>query len=403
MTTLTAWYIVFICISILLGLLIINWYITFITLYKRNTQQICVRYPKAVILSGICFSIQACISTPLAIILNGIVYDADPSKRYVFLDVIYAKAVQFGVQAMPYFLIYRAYMLYFDIRWNLALQDSQWQIHIDPSLKQNWFLSNRKSFGSRKKCAVFLFSIWFFYFIANTIFLIANGFSIQKNKDVRMLLTTPQTYVVPFIFFIIILCKLPEFNDIYLVRKEIKYSILIWFLWLIINAISGLIDRITGGSGTSAAYGTITYGLTHLRISFLSVTICYLLFHWTAKKFHLPTNVFSLWSYNDNAILLDQYSVPNKRQTSISIGSEKITYLNILKDTVGFRYFTNHLSKSWAIENVLFIIEIIQFRNKLQQIFGSINTDDTNLLSLFEITSQVPKSSLVDEIDEKKK
>ena len=67
---------------------------------------------------------------------------------------------------------YRAWIVYFDIKWNKALEDKKWRLHIDPN-ESNWFLKNRHTFwGNPRKIGIALFihiSLWasfIFVFIA---------------------------------------------------------------------------------------------------------------------------------------------------------------------------------------------------------------------------------------------
>eukprot|EP01084_Bolivina_argentea_P099225 178367_1 len=343
MDGLDLWFVIVICICIALGLNILSWCSTFYILYRKNIKQICLRYPKAVILSGLCFSTQLCITSPLGILINGILLHE--GERYIALDIFYSILNQLSLGGMSYMFAYRVFMIYFDIKWNLALQDSEWQLHIDANLQQNnsWFIRKKKTFGNSKTCGLILFVVWLIFFISYITAVLING--LQKNQQIRYTIVTIQ-WLIPLIFFIIISCKLPKFNDIYLIRKEIKTIVITWILYLVIGTIIGLF--------IGADHGTWGYAFAHLRGGIWMTILCYIQFPWIFKQFDLPTNIFAMYinfrRVNDmNNMDKFMISTPN----DVKNGT-KTTCFNILKDDTGFRAFANYLSKSWAIENLLF-------------------------------------------------
>ena len=60
--------------------------------------------------------------------VNRVIFDL---RRYTGNVWIYISACLTTVLSM-YLLVYRGYMTYFEIQWNLAMDNSQWRLSIDP-------------------------------------------------------------------------------------------------------------------------------------------------------------------------------------------------------------------------------------------------------------------------------
>merc|ERR1712176_773536 len=117
---------------------------------------------------------------------------------------------------MVYMSIYRGYIVYFDIKFNEALQDEKWRIYIDPTEK-NWFLKNKQKWGSGKRVAIILsviYGLLAFLGITRSWFVVGG-----IDKICRYLLGI--NILIAATFGMILYCKFPAFDDVWFIRKEI--------------------------------------------------------------------------------------------------------------------------------------------------------------------------------------
>eukprot|EP01084_Bolivina_argentea_P066724 121647_1 len=104
----------------------------------RNTKEIASRRPYSSMIAGILCIVGFVLKDPFVLAM----YNTS------FIDVIpYAPAItntisQFTNIAPFHIFTYRAYMVYFDIKWNQAMEDVEWRTYIDAN-ESNWFLKNK--------------------------------------------------------------------------------------------------------------------------------------------------------------------------------------------------------------------------------------------------------------------
>eukprot|EP01084_Bolivina_argentea_P305077 526991_1 len=192
-------------ISILILLIItplsICWLWSFYLL--RNTPEIAARRPYSSILAG-----AICIGGAIFGTIILLIYNSSIITRFPYA-VVLTNSIALVVYVGPYHLFtYRAYMVFFDICWNKAMEHQSWRLYIDPN-ETNWFLKHRSTWGSKNRIAALLFT----HFIIWLIIIIVLSATISA-QTVNCLWVQQECYH----YFVI-------FDDFYFISNEIKLTL----------------------------------------------------------------------------------------------------------------------------------------------------------------------------------
>eukprot|EP01084_Bolivina_argentea_P087389 157835_1 len=340
----------------IIGIFMLLWVINFYRL--RNLTEISARRPKSSVIAGIICTIATAITAPgLLLFLN---IESIPHMVGT-RTLLYILANTAG-PGLYHVLTFRAFIIYFDIKFNEALEDTKWRLHIDPA-ETNWFLKNRNLWGNHKRIAMLLFIHWVFWLIVGTIL------TFLPNRDKASLYTRATlalSTLAPTTIDCILYCKFPKFNDVFHISDEIKLTLKAEIIEIIIFYIAAI--------ALNAQPPTYEYiGLQYLPI-IISFIFASIIFLWVLKKFSLPSNPCYVTNYleviNLNHELSSQKSITlsyahSQEQHEHKPKNKTESIHRILQSKHGFNAFARHLTKEFCIENLLFVVETQQWLQSL--------------------------------------
>eukprot|EP01084_Bolivina_argentea_P087391 157837_1 len=359
----------------IIGIFMLLWVINFYRL--RNLTEISARRPKSSVIAGIICTIATAITAPgLLLFLN---IESIPHMVGT-RTLLYILANTAG-PGLYHVLTFRAFIIYFDIKFNEALEDTKWRLHIDPA-ETNWFLKNRNLWGNPKKLSIILFTHWFAWILLMTIICIAYGD--KPNSYARYIIAV--SGLTPFIINIVLYFKFPKFFDIFGVYNEIKLTLKVEIIQLSVFYLCALL--------LGAEPYTYKY-VFFMILSGLVPFIFILVIHFRVfKLFHLPLFPFYKSSFIKNVLLM-QHEVSFSSHTSLSHSTyskderspNKFRLEHVIIDKHGFDEYAKHLTKEWCIENLLFFMETQEWINS--------NNIQKNTKIHLTFPDSAPKSKIV--------
>eukprot|EP01084_Bolivina_argentea_P271847 462660_1 len=304
-------------------------------------------------------------------------------------------------------LVLRFWMLYFDIRYQIAIRDNVWKSIIDEhyvaneenlsSVKFNieddsddlWFIKNKITNGNTK----WMFKVWFsrsfmsILCILILMIVIEIIFNVGILSSRRGLIETVFTilFFIPFLFMIYIYHKIPPFHDTYFIRKEI---VVIHNIDLIDVVASATVSIIANYGIYSANNGNVTISNPYLNAVVLvtfyimgisHIIIVYIMTFWVKNKIIQDKKQITVL-YNTNSQCPNDFPMDLRQ---------------ILEHQFGYELFMEHLVKEHANENLLSLTEFMQFKYLLIE---DNKIDDTLMINEVEInlpSDYIPKSSIV--------
>eukprot|EP01084_Bolivina_argentea_P004120 7803_1 len=364
------------CINILwlLSIISIIWLLSFYLL--RNQRQILARDPHVSILKGILCVMGIMICYPCVLYFYNINNVPKPSKQ--ICQAITNLLILVTTVGPYHIFTFRAYMVYFNSKWNTALIDTKWRMSIDPN-ESNWFLNNRNTWGNPKRIGTILFlHVLLWIIILETI-------NIIDHENLSMIRTgLGISALIPTIFDAIIYIKFPKFNDLLSITDEIKLILRFEITLIILFSIFGLV--------LNAQH----YSYKFLILSIIPPIMLFIFilcsFYYPLKQCNLPTTPWNAIKYINISRLDYNYpSIPPVSPTTDEIDNRKFDIRQILQNEIGFNEFARHLTRELCIENLLFLVETSQWLDVLSEQYGF--TED--ILQL-KFTDSAPKSPIVD-------
>ena len=207
------------------------WLCSFITLKHR--KEIVSRRPISSILAAVLSIFGLAVHLPMIVILLNVSFARGFDEAYILTNIL----TLFAQSAPFHIFTYRAYMVYFDIKWSLAMKDQEWRLHIDPHEK-NWFLRHKNTFGNHKFVGFTLFIHWSLWLIIVTV----ASFVFNDLRLSRIAIGGPG--IISIICDFIIYLKFPKFDDLFGISDEITLTIqmevygisLYYILFTVVNA-----------------------------------------------------------------------------------------------------------------------------------------------------------------------
>eukprot|EP01084_Bolivina_argentea_P065683 119730_1 len=340
---------------LLLGLICICWVFSFYLL--RTVSDIAMRRPQSSIFIGILCIIGLTISFPYVIFISNISSMPDHPHKGETTSII----LLINVVGLYHVFSFRSFRVYFDIKWQQALDDQKWRLHIDPNEK-NWFLRNKHSWGSAKRLGfIFLTHLFFWAFFA---FIVVSVHGPNAKRHISWVFGA--SGILPTIFDIIMYIKFPKFKDVFNITQEIKYTLTLEIFVMIVMPIIWFLSNPT--------FHTISF-LFYTNLSPICLFIYVFLIHYRplhASK--LPTNPVAAMkyiSYNNqlNSMNILQPESPiGSSSTGTNLNAQEVVsnmqtmrLQHVISHEIGFNLFARHLTKEWSIECLLFLLETSQW------------------------------------------
>ena len=372
-------------VYIISGLITLNWtYIIYLLYINCDIKGLIARSPKSIIISGIILTIYYILVLPYN--MNTWNFK-DLHWIYEFIGWILICIFSYSPALI---LLCRTFNIYFQLKYNIHLS-SKWKELI--TLKSNDFdkLSNfYHNFVTNNYVYYIVFIIHGILLVTFLILWLTNNafngnLPIYIPKSVLTVMTLP-TMIGYFIFALI----LPVYNDVYYIRQETKYLAV---FRIIINILQNV-------AGYACATDPQLFLFVMSIVSFPTfVTLSVFGLYYPLYKLKLPTR---FWEVN---LWIKQYN--GLKTLSIeSDGSDKsiksiMTIDGVWNDKESLDAFALYCLKEFSVENMIFLIEINEFKSVLHKMFRDNNIDISNDISkkYFDLQSYIPKSAIVGDIN----
>ena len=394
----------------------------------RNKQTLKKRY--------CIITIIECIIIILVFIFNGFTPVADilrDERGLIIRQTTFYFAI-FLEHCVIWCWIWRFWMIFYDIRWMLACQQSQWQSIIDTNGKQNWFIINKSRYGNKSYVFKILFIVCILCGFIGTLL----RFIFDGEGGFRDEIGEATNYVFQLIGYIILLFitfKIPKFDDHIYVRVELKLLSMILSVMMITIIIITIIEQILKINDDHYDDSQIVLFLIIYNIVNLCNFLCLLVSTWFVlnklsvllvdknDKFASNKNSYVLMNNNDNSIDTEVYTdmknfmdnaqnivfEHNTLNGTLTLNKdlyENIKLSSVIQNGKSFDLFMIHLSMEFSMECLLSFVEFVQFK---QHMYNHITINNTYTISESEkdkyigfdqdldikFPDNVPKSSIV--------
>lgn len=383
-----------------------------------------------VIIIGLLLIFEFCIDRPLALIDDANVFiHLINTESFNVLHTIHFFLFPLQIHGLKLALLWRYFSIYFDINFVHCLRSSEWKSIISTKFKQeNWFLAHKETIGNISWQFKKFLICWLFISIFAIIICNLYQFNIYSETFASILHGIIIFLYAPILIFIY--HKIPNIqNDIFYIKKEMRYILQVFIFQFLIYFISISCQQLMNLDNFIVEYFWSVIGMisASLYLYFLTIFIlqktC-----WNHKSsdlqeklylnavHSLSSNASSNRSNHSNSLpkLRANTSTDNNYSEAIIKSKQKtiIDLFFVLRDEQGFQVFINHLVDEMSQETLLSFIEMVQwktsFNNKLKDhihIYALpcyTNTDDgndktTKDILLFKFPNCVPMSSIVEQ------
>eukprot|EP01083_Nonionella_stella_P065953 173260_1 len=237
----------------------------------------------------------------------------------------------FSLHGMVTVLIARSWFIYFNTKWGLQIQNSEWSVHLNPHVASTlWFIKHRKDYGSPRWIQVGVIT----YYLSEGIFLLAVMLLIPEYDDIIDIVF----FLIEFTFLVIMYNKIPQFYDVFGIKRELQLilrvgtiGLVLYIVYMIKCLVFG--DRLILFMLLQCMFGIVAGSMVIILNSYVFTAQCVDLLHETGNT-------------SDNA-------KPTK----------KVEYS--LTDVLGnhelIQAFFKHLLDEFSVELLLALIEMVQF------------------------------------------
>eukprot|EP01084_Bolivina_argentea_P045914 84509_1 len=343
--------------------------------YYRCRHHIVIskRYPTLTILFCIVAVMMLCIEQVLYRIIFTFSNDydnfSDIPPVLFHITIIFSTLLQTPI---PWLMATRFWLIYYNVQWTKSTLNKQWKIHLNYlEIDQNWFLSHKSTVGNAKYLTlrvliiVFCLSIFSIFIRAASI---AEG---SINGAFSLFISA----FLPFLFMIIISCKMRKFTDYFYIIKEFKaITICIYANIAAYIIFRGILPQIFGWNGYIKEL--IVSILMAIQVPmFVTVQTIYVL-HNMGINDH-SSNVGKFQRLNSNKIdlvlseiLSSNTSTKTQSETDGKSNEEQTVSAITIDDTLSkestFEAFMLHLSKEWSMELLLAYVEVTQLQQQIK-------------------------------------
>ena len=271
----------------------------------------------------------------------------------------------------------RIFLLYYDHQYNKALSTSKWKILLDPNFENtDWFLQNRHlKYGKEK---------WLLKWIAIPII----GVYYAIYSCVYWLLPWEMESIINFSFLLFALVllaihagifsrKYPKFQDVFMVKSEFKANLY--------TGITLIISWIITMTTMMLIYGHLMFYAAIQGMIALCATLALMIVYPQIKIQKEAINIRSRLSQ----------VVQNQSDNHLIYWSQVIQSKN------GYESFANFLASEFSVENILWISEYVQFKQKMMKCHV-LKEKFIKLELKFDIKlpDGVPQSKIAEQFDE---
>eukprot|EP01083_Nonionella_stella_P090791 253704_1 len=367
--------IVLMVLSIFMLLLVINFY------RLRSLREIASRRPKSSLIAGI-----LCTGANLIVLPASLFYLNNINMPHIpWVGTFIHLGMMLTCIAPYHIFTFRAWMVYFDIKFNQTLDAQQWRLYIDPE-ETNWFLKRRHTWGNEKRVAFVMFMHWAIFTVIVCGLVILNGHRGSPLSRIFLGLGG----IDPMILDIYLYFKFPKFNDVWGIHNEIMSTLRaellqqIVYYFMVIGLKFEYFTNLYTITVTYVGVTTLLFVLViHLRVFqiFQLPALPWGKVQWTKDREHMG----SLSSVSDNGDV-------NVRDRGASDGTMNLGVA--LADKHGFNEFARQLTREFCVENLLFFVETHQWQLSLAG-KEQYSCFDTPTLMNVQLAENAPKSKII--------
>ena len=306
-------------------------------------------------------------------------YNESEKARDTFTEIYLIAFVPFLWTAWLLSLV-RYWIIFYKISHNAAVMNDKWQSVLDPNMgKQNWYLQNVNKWGSLKYVQKWVIIYGIICYISSIIPYFIDNDETGGGAAVGFVIFVVCCNVIPAVFCIFMLLKIPPYKDDIGIRTELKHCIHL----LIANvALFGIFytyynyQTLSLGIKASSNIAHIQFYCFHLFSKILASAITLRSTRSVLKTFdEIINGRFShSASINMMAMVHKETIAEQDRVDSQSMVNSEATRVrreikSVMINEALFDAFMDNLFSEYCAECLLSIVEFIQFRNRIKNDF----------------------------------
>ena len=330
-------------------------------------------------------------------------YNTSPHMQYIFNEAYFLAYMPF-LWVTVLVGVGRYWIIFYKMKHTQAIINNKWQSVLDPNIgKQNWYLKNVKTWGSRKYIQKWLVIYIIIGYLCSNV-----GYVITDNLISWMSLAGYAMFALfclltPMTMFVFILCKIPAFKDDIGIKSEIRYCLWVLILMIVINIIFVPITRYQSANGQTAQSNLIHIEWYAMTLFTRVVATCITLRSTRSimKRYDEmlhgrygsePINMMALAQEITYAKLSKDGDDTYSKNNGIESGQD-IT--DALKTQALFDAFMEQLFSEYCAECLLSIVEFMQYKSKMKEEFQDVEfKDDQDIMSI-ELPEKIVRSRIV--------
>eukprot|EP01083_Nonionella_stella_P180701 645044_1 len=395
------------CFHTLLSIPILVWTIIFV--WQHQNETFFKSRKKLLIKIILIFSIfMILILRPIELILGPflcLIFDDPQIPDFLITWITFTTTTTSSFVVIQLYVL-RAWIYFFNIQSVLALQDKLWEKTLYSTNYDNWYLNSSATYGNVKFCSVIIsvFSIFFIILLSGI-----RTVDSHSNGYIAVIVGFECLLFILFIILSIVIANIYSVNDLFALRNELKFDLLtlvlvfiilccittvfwneyqiIWFAFLELTSLIQLIQSVMPIYWYRRVQLKYNKRLNHKRSSNKSKTSV------SSKSPKSPDSMGDNVATNACKPTKDTCSTNNHKlkawwitmtqskdtqstedtehksmdQSTTAVDHSKyrksLRFEDVVCDPRGFREFIKFLSLSFSSENMLFIAEVMRFKN----------------------------------------
>eukprot|EP01083_Nonionella_stella_P164773 546426_1 len=333
--------------------LILHWSLNIWKL--RHSLIIRKRHSRIIITIGIVSCLYYLIQRNIGFLIYSELLSDDHTLRLTSLNCYLYPIFNYG---LFYIMVYRYWLLYFKTKFAAAQSNGEWQMIINPHHGQNWWILNKKRFGSGHFLRKYIILLWL-------CIVCGEGTLWLYSLTYPALIMDFLIILFPFILTIYIRQNLPLLIDKLRIKQELKYIFLIIMLAFIVIAL--LSSAIAVLSYFGVAYivyiSRSLYNTVSLISTFGTFLCVYIQTQWVINKFRTHLHYYSSRHAIKLKTTLTQQMILTKKEKKEN--SDKISISDVLTHEDAFYVFMNHLIAEHSSECLLSLVEMVQYKESI--------------------------------------
>eukprot|EP01084_Bolivina_argentea_P157207 273961_1 len=289
-------------------------------------------------------------------------------------------------------LLYCIYLwlLFYYKKYHIAIAEITWKKAINERYR-SWYIVKKQTLGNLNsliKISTIPFIICVFIGFVSEHFLFLHNLSFHLIIVLLILFLAMS---------ITIYCKLRKYNDIFRIKKEIKYQCTAASIFLIICCMLNIGEIISEFIPKQRIFIQLILSISTTTVLF---TMSFILITFSLQQAQSMKLQPSMPPRTPTITKIASSSQPNSRATPTT-GINGM--LQLIGDNKGFKGFMNHLCECFATENLLFVVELIQIKYEFQlehnMYVSKTNTPARSRRNTLSVNTDLPQMNMVIEDD----